>query len=232
MKTSGYRPHILGSLFLIGITLAAYANVLRCEFVSFDDPEYVTENEHVLSGLGPAGVAYAWTTFDCTNWHPVTWLSLELDGTLFGANPAGYHATNLAWHIANVVMLFWVLRRMTDSFWRSLVVSALFAVHPLHVESVAWVSERKDVLSTFCLLLTLAAYERYATRPGLVRHALVACAMALGLLAKPMLVSLPFLLLLLDYWPLRRLTVGKDVVQSADQVDREMAGLDAELGTL
>lgn len=222
MKTSDYRPHILGSVCLIGITLIAYANVLRCDFVSFDDPDYVAKNVHVLKGLSPDGIAYAWTTFDCANWHPMTWLSLELDGTLFGANPAGYHASNLAWHISNVVLLFWVLRRMTNSFWRSLVVSVLFAVHPLHVESVAWVSERKDVLSTFCLLLTLAAYERYATRPGLVRYALVAFAMALGLLAKPMLVSLPFLLLLLDYWPLRRLTVGKDRIRTADQVDGEM----------
>lgn len=205
---SRYRKEILASLLLAGITLAAYVGVLSCDFVSLDDDIYVTGNRQVLAGLTPAGLVYAWTTSDGGFWFPLTWMSLELDGTLYGSWPGGYHATNLAWHIANVVLLFWVLRRMTASFWRSALVAALFALHPLHVESVAWVTERKDVLSTFFLLLSLAAYERYAARPSLLRHLMVVVAMALGLMAKPMLVTLPFLLLLLDYWPLRRLTFG------------------------
>lgn len=199
-----YHREITVCLFLALLTVAAYAGVVRCGFVNLDDPLYVSQNPIVEKGLTLAGVKYAWTTFDSGNYHPLTWLSLELDGTLYGLNPAGFHATNLAIHVVNSVLLFVVLLRMTGKLWPSAAVAALFAMHPLHVESVAWIAERKDVLSTFFLLLTLLAYERYAATFSVSRYALVFFFMALGLLAKPMLVSLPFLLLLCDSWPLER----------------------------
>src|SRR5207248_6243560 len=140
------------------------------------------------------------------NWHPLTWLSLQLDYELFGLRPWGYHLSNLLLHTANTLLLFLVLRRMTGAVWRSAVVAGLFGLHPMHVESVAWVTERKDVLSTLFWLLTIAAYARYARRGTAIAYALVLATYVLGLLAKPMLVTLPAVLLLLDYWPLRRLS--------------------------
>lgn len=191
---------------LVVICLGAYWPVLSADFLSFDDPEYVTENEQVQSGLNRSTIRWAFTTFDNSNWHPLTWLSLIADYQLYGLKyPAGYHANNLLLHIANVLLLFGVLRAMTGMVARSAVVAALFAVHPLHVESVAWISERKDVLSTLFWLLTMAGYALYARRPQFSRYLLVVVAFALGLMAKPMLVTLPFVLLLLDYWPLRRI---------------------------
>lgn len=190
---------------VVAAVFFAYAGVLSSDFVSYDDEKYVVDNQSVRGGLTPAGIRYAWTTIDCSNWHPVTWMSLELDSTLFGSNAVGFHAVNLAWHIGNVLLLFVVLRQMTGSTWRSATVAALFALHPLHVESVAWVSERKDVLSTFFLLLTVFWYEIYAAHGGPLRYGLVVLSMGTGLLCKPMLVSLPCLLLLLDAWPLGRL---------------------------
>jgi tetratricopeptide (TPR) repeat protein len=192
-------------LGLVGITLAGLGGVCANGFVNFDDNEYVYDNEKVQAGLTPAGVWWAFTTFHSANWHPLTWISLQLDAQLYGVQrPWGFHLTNLALHVANTLLLFWVLRRMTGATARSALVAALFAVHPLHVESVAWVAERKDVLSTLFWMLGLVAYARYVEHPGLGRYLLVLSALALGLAAKPMLVTAPFLLLLLDYWPLGR----------------------------
>lgn len=185
-------------------TIAAYWSVWSCDFISLDDGEYVYKNRRVLSGLSWTGWQYAWTSLDASNWHPLTWLTLEADGSLWGSNPSGYHATNLVLHTLNSLLLFVVMSQMTDRLTLSACVAGFFAVHPLHVESVAWISERKDVLCTLFLLLTIAAYIRYASRPSMLRYLLVIMLFVLGLLAKPMLVTLPILLLLLDVWPLER----------------------------
>ena len=190
---------------LISSTLLVFWQVRNFDFVSYDDNDYVYENSHVLNGLTGNGVIWAFTTNVSANWHPLTWLSLMLDCQLFGAYPGRMHLMNLLLHLVNTLLLFAVLRKMTSTLWQSAFVAAAFAIHPMHVESVAWIAERKDVLSTLFLLLTLAAYVSYVKRPGLVRYAMTVLLFALGLLAKPMLVTLPFLLLLLDYWPLERI---------------------------
>ncbi|MFL5341291.1 MAG: tetratricopeptide repeat protein [Gemmataceae bacterium] len=186
--------------------LAVYGQTVFSDFgfVNADDPDYVTANPHVYTGLSLENARWAFTSFEAYNWHPLTWLSLQLDAQLFGVNPRGYHFTNVLLHLANTLLLFVVLQRMTGATWRSAAVAAFFALHPAHVESVAWIPERKDVLSTLFWLLAMLAYTRYAERPSIGRYLLVALATALGLLAKQMLVTLPAVLLLLDYWPLRR----------------------------
>ena len=189
---------------LVALTVSIYWPVSRFEFVNYDDTDYVSANPTVQGGLSWAAVKWALTTGHASNWHPLTWLSHMLDCQLFGVNAGAHHLTNLFFHIANTLLLLGILQRMTGALWRSAFVAALFALHPLHVESIAWVSERKDVLSTFVLLLTLAAYFGYARRPAAWRFLLVVVLYALGLMAKPMLVTLPFALLLLDYWPLKR----------------------------
>jgi tetratricopeptide (TPR) repeat protein len=202
----GAGAALLASLGLVVLTLLTFAPVLGHSFVDYDDPDYVTNNPQVKAGLTRAGAAWAFTTTHAANWHPLTWLSLQLDATVYGPGSAwGFHLTNLLLHTAAVVLLFLALRRMTGTFWRSLLVAALFAVHPLHVESVAWVAERKDVLSGFFWMLTLLAYAWYVERPGWRRYLPMLAAFALGLMAKPMVVTLPCVLLLLDYWPLNRL---------------------------
>jgi protein O-mannosyl-transferase len=201
-------------LFLAVLTLAVYWRVLSCEFIDYDDPDYFSRNPQVLAGLSWAGIGWAFTTFSSANWHPVTWLSLMLDATLFGAGPAGPHLTNVLLHTANAVLLFWLLWRLTARIWPGAAAAALFAWHPLHVESVAWVAERKDVLSGLFFMLTLLAWERYARskqtlNPQLsaLNYSLAVCFFALGLMSKPMLVTLPFVLLLLDFWPLKRFAI-------------------------
>jgi tetratricopeptide (TPR) repeat protein len=190
---------------LVAASLLVYWPAFRYPFINLDDQVYASQNPHVEAGLTAGGIRWAFTTFEAGNWHPLTWLSLELDASLFGGRNAGaFHRTNVLLHASNAVLLFWVLARMTGAAWRSAVAAGLFALHPLHVESVAWVAERKDVLSTLFWVLTLAAYLRYARRPGLGSYLLVALCLGLGLMAKPMLVTLPCVLLLLDYWPLRR----------------------------
>jgi tetratricopeptide (TPR) repeat protein len=202
---------------LLAATLAVYAPVLTHSFLDYDDSAYVTHNRTVQSGLSLAGCRWAWTTFHASNWHPLTWLSHMLDCQLFGLHPAGHHLTSVLFHLANALLLFLVLRCMTAAPWRSALVAGVFALHPLHVESVAWVAERKDVLSTFFGLLALGAYLHYVERPGPARYALVLGAFALSLLAKPMLVTLPFVLLLLDYWPLRRFPAEADQPPGPDE---------------
>lgn len=194
---------------LMVTTIAAYWPVLTCDFVNVDDNIYVWSNPVVQQGLSGEGWTYAWTEIVCANWHPLTILSLEADSTLWGFRPIGYHATNLALHTINVALIFAVLYQMTNSVVRSSCVAALFGLHPLHVESVAWVSERKDVLSTFLFLLMLLAYVRYAKRPSILNYLPVFILLAMGLMAKPMLVTAPVLLLLLDFWPLQRMGATK-----------------------
>jgi protein O-mannosyl-transferase len=206
-----YLSTLLVALVLALLTLSVYHPVGRNEFVHFDDPLYVSDNPYIKAGLNARTFRWSLTAVNVGNWHPLTMLSLALDETLFGRGPAGFHFTNLFLHIASTVLLFLILRRITGFIWPSAWVAALFALHPLHVESVAWVAERKDVLSGFFWMLTLAAYVYYTSAPSWRRYAWVLLAFALGLMAKPMLVTLPCVLLLLDYWPLRRFRVqGQD----------------------
>ncbi len=173
-------------------------------FITYDDATYVYQNRMVRDGLSPAGIRWAFVTFHAANWHPLTWISHMADTTLFGNDPWWHHWTSILLHALNSALLFAVLRAMTGTLWRSAAVAALFAVHPLHVQSVAWVSERKDVLSAMFWWLAMGAYARYAVRPCLLRYLIVAGMFALGLLSKPMVVTLPFVFLLLDWWPLGR----------------------------
>ncbi len=183
----------------------AYWPVANNDFINFDDDDYVVENEFVNQGLTVNSIVWAMTSLDAANWHPLTWLSHTLDCQLFGLKPAGHHLVNLGLHAINSMLLYYVLLRMTRAVWPSIVVAAFFAVHPLHVESVAWVAERKDVLSTMFGLLAVAAWLSYLARPGLARYLAVMLWFAASLMSKPMLVTLPLVLLLLDYWPLGRL---------------------------
>src|ERR1700730_9656788 len=193
-------------VFLIVLTWLVFGQTLRHEFVNYDDPKYVYQNPEVTRGLSLHGIGWAFTHIHSRNWHPLTSISHMLDCQLYGLKAGGHHCTNVVLHTFGVVLLFLVLRETTGTLWCSAFVAALFAIHPLHVESVAWVSERKDVLSGVFFMLTLAAYVRYARRPSLANYLLVALLFALGLMSKPMLVTVPFVLLLLDYWPLGRLT--------------------------
>ena len=189
---------------LAALTVAAYWQVGACGFVAFDDPAYVSANPMVNQGLREAAFYWAFTASHGGNWHPLTSLSHMADVSLFDVNAAAHHGMNVAWHTLNAALVFVVWRRFTGATGRAWMVAALFALHPLHVESVAWISERKDVLSTALWLATLLAYARYVERSTRARYSLVVLGLALGLMAKPMVVTLPFTLLLLDYWPLRR----------------------------
>jgi tetratricopeptide (TPR) repeat protein len=203
------RHEVLVCLFLVVTTLAVYWQVGNHEFINLDDTQYITENQHVQKGLASESITWAFSITDISYWHPLTWLSLMLDYELYGTNPRGYHLTNVALHTLNALFLFLILRWMTGSLWRSAFVAALFALHPLNVESVAWAVERKNVLSTFFWLLTLLAYSNYSMLPTLSRYLLLVLFFGLGLMTKPMLVTLPCVLLLLDYWPLGRLDFGQ-----------------------
>jgi tetratricopeptide (TPR) repeat protein len=244
------RPRLIGLLLAL-ITLLAYLPAARDGFVNYDDQDYVTENSVVQKGLTWTGIKWAFTTGHASNWHPLTWLSHMADCELFGLNPGAHHLVNVLFHTANVVLLFVLLLRLTGKLWPGAFVAALFAWHPLHVESVAWISERKDVLSTFFALLTLLAYTRYAqkqsrvesresmakstvpaldplarrsgaetARPSTFDYALALFFFALGLMSKPMLVTLPFVMLLLDYWPLGRISDSKNAPAPASQLFR------------
>jgi Tfp pilus assembly protein PilF len=199
------RPVLLIlSLALSAATLAVYHGVLRADFV-FDDDQYLLQRTHLRDGLTLENARWAFTTFHASNWHPLAWLSHLLDISLFGMQPAGHHGVNVLLHVFNAVLLLWLLARLTGRLRRSALVAALFALHPLHVESVAWIAERKDVLCAAFFLAGLEAYRRYATKPGAARYLAVALLFSLGLLSKPMAVTFPFVLLLLDWWPLGRL---------------------------
>ncbi len=204
-KLKPIHRDLIISFFLILVTVAVFWQVSSFDFVRYDDDKYVTENRHVQAGLARGGIAWAFLSVYANNWHPLTWLSHMLDYQLFAANPAGHHITNLLFHIISTLLLFFILKRMTGFPWRSAFVAVLFAIHPLHIESVAWVAERKDVLSTLFFMLTVWAYARYVERPGIYRYLAIILFFAIGLMSKPMLVTLPFVLLLLDFWPLGRL---------------------------
>jgi hypothetical protein len=211
-----FSPHsnnlqLFISLFLILINFVAFWQVRNNGFINLDDDLYVTDNPNVQNGLTLRGILWAFTTTHAGQWQPITWLSHMLDHDLYGLNPGGHHMTSLLFHVANTLLLFLLLQRITGAPWRSGFVAALFALHPLRVESVAWVAERKDVLSGFFWILTMWTYARYVERPKLNRYLLVVLCFVLTLMSKTMAVTLPFVLLLLDYWPLGRLKFKKSV---------------------
>jgi tetratricopeptide (TPR) repeat protein len=209
-RTPHTRRDWIAAAVLAFVAFVAFWPALDCGFVNLDDPDYVTRNKSVTDGLTGAGFRYAFTASGVGNWHPLTWLSLQLDATFSKMDPFGYHLTSVLLHAANAALLFLALRSLTGAFWRSGAVALLFAVHPLRVESVAWIAERKDVLSVFFGLLALWAYADYVRRPSAWRYAAVAAAFAASLMSKPMLVTLPFLLLVLDWWPLGRVHALRD----------------------
>jgi len=200
---------ILICILLSVATFIAYMQVLNYGFITFDDTQYLTSNWNIKTGLTKESIIWAFSTSYASNWHPVTWLSHMLDYELYEMEPFGHHLTSLIFHITNTLLLFGVLLKMTGALWRSGLVAVLFAVHPINVESVAWISERKNVLSTFFLLLTLWAYVRYVNKKNAGNYLLVVLFLVLGLMSKPMLVTLPFLLLLLDFWPLNRFSEAR-----------------------
>ena len=199
------RPNLLILLGLAVMTFGLYAQVIGHQFITFDDPTYIQENPMVNRGVTLAGLGWAFTTFHSGNWHPLTWIAHMIDSQLFGTIAGGHLLVNALIHAVNTLLVFWFLLRTTHARWSSALVAALFALHPLHVESVAWASERKDTLSTFFGLLSLIAYTRYAEAPSVRRYAWTFIMLAFGLMAKPMLVTWPFVMLLLDYWPLDRM---------------------------
>ena len=202
------RLDLLVSLFLVLAVLTVYFPVRNHDFINYDDDLYLTNNPHVQAGLTLESITWAFTSTRASNWHPLTWLSHMLDCQIYGMNPGQHHLTNVLFHILNTLLLFFVFKRMTQNLWQSGFVAALFGLHPLHVESVAWLAERKDVLSTLFWMLTLWSYVRYVERSDFNRYLPVLFFFILGLMAKPMLVTLPFVLLLLDYWPLKRFRLG------------------------
>ncbi len=211
-------------LLLAVAVLTVYGQVLHFDFVTYDDPDYVTANPHVQAGLTWAGFAWAFRTSFAGNWFPLTWLSHMLDVSLFGLDSGWHHFTNTWLHALSTLLWFALLKRLTGSRWRSALVAFLFALHPLHVESVAWVAERKDVLSGLFWVLTLWAYAGYADRPAPLRYALTLLLFCLGLMAKPMLVTLPVVLLLLDRWPLQRGTKILEKIPVLCCLSRRLAG--------
>jgi 4-amino-4-deoxy-L-arabinose transferase-like glycosyltransferase len=197
------RPRLI-ALLLALTTLLVYLPATHFDFINYDDPDYVTKNPFVLAGPTWTDIQWAFTTGHASNWHPLTWISLMVDHAFFGLNAGEYHLVNVLLHAANAALVFALLLRLTGALWPAAFVAALFAWHPLHVESVAWIAERKDVLSTFFALLSLLAYARFGRENCRRYFWLALLFFALGLLAKPMVVTLPFVMLLLDYWPLAR----------------------------
>ncbi len=210
------RWTLIACFFLLLVSSSVYWQVSHFDFINFDDDVYVTDNRHVRSGLTKENLAWSFSFQDKgkTYWHPLTWISHMLDVELYGIDAGRHHHTNVLFHAFNTFLLFLILYRMTGAQWRSAFVAALFALHPINVESVAWIAERKNVLSTFFWMLTLLAYAVYHERPGIVRYLTVLFVFSLGLLAKPMLVTLPFVLMLLDYWPLNRIRVQPPIRDS------------------
>lgn len=210
---------------LILITVAAYENVWNHEFINFDDDIYVTDNQIVAEGLTLKGISWALGFNERGYWQPLTWLSHMLDCELYGLNPSGHHLTNLIIHLANILLLFWALYRMTGKVYRSALVAAFFALHPLNVDTVAWVAERKNLLSTFFWILSLLSYNRYAENPRPDRYILTLILFASGLMVKPMLVTLPFVLLLFDFWPLKRTRFYRPQGRKIETAQRESKAL-------
>ncbi len=214
--SSGFsKKHVpLISAALLVMVALIYGQVAQFDFINFDDPDYVINNPHVTGGLNSENITWAMTTGAEANWHPSTWLSLMTDATLFGPAPRGFHVVNAVFHGLNSLLVFFLLFYLTGATWRSAAVAALFALHPMHVESVAWITERKDVLSLFWGLLSLLAYQRYAQKGGRLPYILTGVFLAIGLMAKSLLVTLPFVYLLLDYWPLQKWSAGAQSASS------------------
>jgi tetratricopeptide (TPR) repeat protein len=203
---------ILSLLLALSIT-GIYWQVRNFDFINYDDPVYVTENPRVLEGLNWESIKWAFTSIYGSNWFPLTWLSLMLDRQLFGVNPGTFHLINVVLHTVNAIVLFIILSRCTKDIWPSFFTAVVFGLHPLHVESVAWIAERKDVLSTLFWMLTMLGYIRYVEKPTVRRYMIVLAAFIAGLMSKPMLVTLPFVLLLVDYWPLQRIRLSRNIRQ-------------------
>jgi tetratricopeptide (TPR) repeat protein len=208
--------------FIAAITWLVFGQTLGFQFINLDDNAYVYKNAQVARGLTIEGIGWAFTHVHSANWHPITWLSHMLDCQLYGLNPGGHHFTNVLLHTTTAILLFQVLRQMTGTLWRSAFVAIVFAIHPLRVESVAWVAERKDVLSGLFFVLSIGAYVRYVRVPSLTRYGLVLALFAFGLMCKPMLVTLPFVLLLLDFWPLNRIAAPRDQVNGKIPTTRRL----------
>jgi tetratricopeptide (TPR) repeat protein len=219
VKTDVIKSFFVSVILLIAI-IVSYWQVTHFNFVCYDDNTYVTNNSNIQQGITPKTIKWAFTTFYDANYHPLTWLSHMLDFKLYGSNAAGHHWTNVEFHIANTLLLFFILFKMTGALWQSAFAAALFALHPLHVESVAWVAERKDVLSTFFGFLTMGAYYRYVKKTDAKNYLWVIVLLSLGLMAKPMLVTLPFVLLLMDFWPLKRFHFKNDSIIPSDTKNR------------
>src|SRR5438552_15237087 len=207
-KSPAHRQALGVCVFLVAITWLVFGQTVRYDFVNFDDDTYVYANPSITSGLTVHGVIRAFSGKHSDNWHPLTTISHMLDCHLWGLRAGGHHFTNIVLHTIAVVLLFLVLQQMTGAIWQSAFVAALFAIHPLHVESVTWISERKDVLSAVFFMLTLGAYVRYVRSPSIGRYLTMSILFALGLMSTPMLVTVPWVLLLLDYWPLKRFAEG------------------------
>ncbi len=206
IKVDQKTQKIIVYTILLIVTLAVYWQVTQYGFVNLDDDDYVRKNRFIRMGM--EGIRWAFFSSYAQFWHPLTWLSLMFDYRLYGPNAGGYHLTNIIFHISSALLLFWLFHRMTGSIWKSAFVAGFFALHPLRVESVVWISERKDVLSVFFWMLTLCLYVYYTEKPVMKRYILVLCSYILALMSKPMVVTLPVILILLDYWPLRRLQTG------------------------
>ncbi len=221
MKRESNKLYVISiCVALVLATIIAYEPVRHNDFVGYDDPKYITKNPNVSGGITRQSVIWAFTKSYSANWHPLTWLSHMLDCEIYGLNPLGHHITNVLIHTANSVLLFWVLRKMTGTIWPGAFIAAIFALHPVHVESVAWAAERKDVLSSLFWMLTMLAYVRYAEQPNLKRYVLVLSAFLMGLMSKPMVVTLPLVLLLLDWWPLDRLARPRKDITAATRKRR------------
>ncbi len=210
------KQKLIVYIALTVVTLAVYWQVNHYSFVNFDDRAYVTENSRIQSGITLDGFRWAFNTKYADLWNPLIWLSFIFDYQLHGLNSGGYHLTNLILHIMSVLLLFWLFNRMTGAIWKSAFVAALFALHPLHVESVAWISERKDVLSAFFWMLTLCLYVYYTEKPVIKRYLFVLFSFGCALMSKPMVVTLPVVMILLDYWPLGRLQSRKITANMMD----------------
>ncbi|HUN54675.1 MAG TPA: tetratricopeptide repeat protein [Smithella sp.] len=221
------KKNLIVYIVLTLITLAVFWQVTLYDFITFDDPVYITQNSHIQSGITWNGFCWALGTRYYSLWHPLVWLSFMFDYQLHGLNAGGYHVTNLILHILSTLLLFWLFNRMTGAIWRSAFIAAFFALHPLHVESVAWISERKDVLSAFFWMLTLCLYVYYTGKPVIKRYLLVLFSYVLALMSKPMVVTLPVIMILLDYWPLGRLGFRnnannlKDVMHASPNQERQ-----------
>jgi tetratricopeptide (TPR) repeat protein len=210
INISPQNQKLIVYIFLTLATLAVFWQVTRFDFITLDDQDYIIHNNHIQSGVTPDGFHWAFSTKYFGLWNPLVWLSFMFDYKLYGLNAGGYHLTNLILHILSALLLFWLFNRMTGAVWKSAFVAAFFALHPLHVESVAWIAERKDVLSAFFWILTLCFYVYYTEKPVIKRYLLVLFCFVLALMSKPMVVTLPVVMILLDYWPLKRFQLQKN----------------------